>query len=96
MSSFRVLRVRELLKREIGELIRREFPVSEVGLITVNDVEIAKDLQNATVFVGFVGTEEQRKVGFAALQKNRKRIQGLEASVARAKSPRQGQLARVR
>jgi ribosome-binding factor A len=33
--------VRELLKREIGEAIRREFHVNEVGLITVNDVDVA-------------------------------------------------------
>jgi len=30
--------VRELLKREIGEAIRREFHVNECGLISVNDV----------------------------------------------------------
>ena len=34
-------RVRELLKREVGEVIRREIPISEVGLLTVNEVGVA-------------------------------------------------------
>jgi len=43
MPSLRLQRVRELLKREIGEVIRREFPVSEAGLVTVNDVDVSGD-----------------------------------------------------
>ena len=35
MPSLRLQRVRELLKRTIGEVIHREFPVSEAGLISV-------------------------------------------------------------
>ena len=33
MASLRLQRVRELLKREIGEAVRREFHVSDAGLI---------------------------------------------------------------
>ncbi|MBI4661848.1 MAG: 30S ribosome-binding factor RbfA [Verrucomicrobia bacterium] len=79
MSSLRLQRVRELLKRQIGEVIRRELPLSEVGMLTVNDVDVAKDLQSATVFVGFVGSEDQKKRSVEILQKERKRIQGLVA-----------------
>ena len=79
MSSLRLERVRELLKRQIGEVIRRELPLSEVGMITVNHVDVTRDLQSATVYVGFVGSEEQRKKGIGLLQKERKRIQGLVA-----------------
>jgi ribosome-binding factor A len=77
MPSLRLQRVRELLKREIGETIRREFEVSEVGLVTVNDVDVSGDLKNATVFIGILGNMDQQKRGFAVLVKNRKRIQGL-------------------
>jgi len=44
MQSLRHQRVRELLKRQIGEVIRREIPVGEAGLITVNDVEVVRSL----------------------------------------------------
>src|SRR6266850_6985700 len=79
MPSLRLLRVRELLKREIGEAIRREIPVDQAGLVTVNDVEIAGDLRMATVFIGILGNAEQQRTGLALLQKNRSRIQGLVA-----------------
>ena len=79
MPSLRLQRVRELLKREIGEAIRREFEVSEAGLITVNDVDVAGDLHSAAVFVSILGSAEQQKRGFKLLQRHRKRIQGLMA-----------------
>ena len=89
MSSFRQLRVRELLKRELGELIRREFPAEEVGVMTVNDVIMTNDLGLATAHIGFVGSEEQQKKGFDALQRERKRLQGLIAhSVVLKYTPR--------
>jgi len=77
MPSLRLQRVRELLKREIGELIRREIPIEEAGLITVNDVTVSSDLHSATVYVGILGNPEQRNRGLAALNHHRKRIQGL-------------------
>src|ERR1044071_498704 len=77
MASLRMQRVRELLKREIGEAIRREFPVSEAGLVTVNYVDVAGDLHSAIVFISILGTPEQQKRGFGLLTRHRKRIQGL-------------------
>ena len=75
--SLRLQRVRELLKREIGEVIRRELPVAEAGLININDVMVSADLHSALVYVGIFGTPEQKKHGAALLQKEQKRIQGL-------------------
>jgi ribosome-binding factor A len=77
MSSLRLQRVRELLKRTVGEVIRREISVEEAGLITVNDVGMSSDLHSATVFVGIVGSAAQKKRGEAILQGARKRIQTL-------------------
>lgn len=75
--SLRQERVRELLKREIGEIIRREIPVTEAGVISVNDVGVASDLHSATVFVGVFGSADQKKRAITLLNDNRKRIQGL-------------------
>lgn len=79
MSSHRLLRVRELLKREIGEAIRRELPVEQAGLVTVNDVELGGDLRQATAFISILGNPEQQRTGLALLRRNRRRIQGLIA-----------------
>ena len=77
MPSLRLQRVRELLKRAIGEVIQREFPVSEAGLVTVNDVDVAGDLHSAVVFISILGNVEQQKRGLDLLTRHRKRIQGL-------------------
>ena len=77
MQPLRHQRVRELLKRKIGEVIRREIAVAEAGLITVTDVGISGDLKSATVFVGIIGNADQQRKGLEALKKERLRIQGL-------------------
>ena len=79
MPNLRHERVRELLKREIGEAIRREFHVNEAGLISVNDVDLAGDLKSAVVFISIFGNPVQQKRGLQLLTDNRARIQGLVA-----------------
>jgi ribosome-binding factor A len=77
MASLRLQRVRELLKRELGEIIRREIPVGSAGLVTVNDVNISPDLQSASVYISILGNDDQRKKALAELNRHRKHIQGL-------------------
>jgi ribosome-binding factor A len=77
MASLRIQRVRELLKQEIGEAIRREFHVNEAGLISVNDVDVAGDVKSAIVFISILGNPEQQKRGFQLLNEHRIRIQGM-------------------
>ena len=79
MPNLRHERVRELLKRAIGEAIRREFHVNDVGLITVNDVDLGGDLRTAVVFITILGNPTQQKHGLQVLEQNRIRLQGLVA-----------------
>ena len=79
MPSLRHQRVRELLKRQIGEVLRREIQPDAAGLITVNDVGLAGDLKSATVFVGVVGKPEQQRKAMAVVLRERTRIQTLVA-----------------
>ncbi len=77
MNLRRHERVRELLKRELSVLLLREFPPADHGLLSVHEVMISGDLQLATVHVSVVGNADQQKRTLAALQAERKRIQGL-------------------
>lgn len=77
MPSVRVQRVRELLKRQLGEILRREPELNAGGILTVNDVAISKDLQLATVYVGIIGSDSQAKQAMERLSHERKRIQGM-------------------
>jgi ribosome-binding factor A len=77
MPSLRTERVRELLKREIGEIIRREIPMGDAGLVSVNDVRVSSDLHSASVYLGVLGNEIQRKKALSQLNTQKKRIQSL-------------------
>ncbi|MCF6313452.1 MAG: 30S ribosome-binding factor RbfA [Verrucomicrobiales bacterium] len=52
--SQRMLRVNELLKRELGNYISKEFDFLNV-LVSVHSVEVAPNLQSAKVHVGVIG-----------------------------------------
>ena len=79
MSNLRHERVRELLKRALGEAIRREFNVNDVGLITVNDIDVGGDLRSAVVFITILGNASQQKRCLHGLEEKRIRLQSLVA-----------------
>jgi ribosome-binding factor A len=81
----RASRVRELLKQEVAECIRRETSIEEVGLLTVNDVGLASDLRSATVFLGWVGTAKQRQRAAALLTERTPRLRMLVGAAVRLK-----------
>lgn len=51
----RLLRVNEILKRELSGLMLREMNF-EQGLVSINQVDVTSDLKNAHVFVSVLGT----------------------------------------
>lgn len=55
MSLFRMKRINELVKCELSGLIRKHLPVEKHGLITVTEVDVAKDLKTANVYISSVG-----------------------------------------
>ncbi len=77
MSSARIIRVNELLKREIAVDIPRLFANSrfDTGAVTVTGVETAPDLHDATVYVSIFGHDEDREKMIRFLNAHRKEIQ---------------------
>lgn len=77
MSSTRIIRVNELLKREIAVDIPRLFINTDfdTGSITVTRVETAPNLRDATVYVSIFGHEDERKRMISFLNQHRKDIQ---------------------
>jgi ribosome-binding factor A len=64
----------------MSEIIRRDFPIEQAGLLTINDVVVAPDLRTATAFVGFVGTPAQRKAAPDRLESRASRFQQILGS----------------
>lgn len=75
MANLRHQRVGELLKREIGEIIRQNYAIDQFGLISVVDIQMGSDLKSARVYIGVVGSKEQKQAALRKLQKDRGAIQ---------------------
>lgn len=83
--SRRLQRVSELIKRELAEVVRRELAVEKVGLLNLNEVKVAPDLKSALVFVGHVGTRNQRAQAVSSLATHAKRLNQQLGSALRLK-----------
>ena len=68
----RLLRVNELMKRELSTLITREITF-ENALLTINQVEVTPDLKSAHVYVSVL--VEGRATAMAKLEENRAMLQ---------------------
>ena len=77
MPGRRHQRVSKLLQRELSQILLRELPVSKAGVVNINEVSMSGDLHSAVVFVGLLGSDEQRRLAANTLREQRKRIQGL-------------------
>ena len=77
MANGRIIRVNELLKREISADIFRLFSNSQfdTGALTVTRVETAPDLRDAAVHASIFGHEEERTEMIRFLNRHRKEIQ---------------------
>ena len=67
MQGKRLDRVNQLIKEEISTLLQRELKDPRLGFVTVTEVETAKDLRLAKVFVSVLGDERQWASSLAAL-----------------------------
>ena len=67
MQGKRLDRVNQLIKEEVSTLLQRELKDPRLGFVTVTEVETAKDLRLAKVFVSVLGDERQWASSLAAL-----------------------------
>jgi ribosome-binding factor A len=70
----RLLRVNELLKRELGALLSRDVAFDD-ALVTVNQVNVTPDLKKAHIYVSVLGSEPKGSV-LAKLEAHRTILQG--------------------
>lgn len=70
MGSHRLQRVNELIKRELGEVILREFTF-DAKLVTVQSVDVTPDLKHAHVFISVIGTDAEARAALAQLHDKR-------------------------
>jgi len=74
----RLLRVNELVKRELSGILAREVSF-ESAIVTINHVDVTADLKNAHVFVSVLGSDG----GTAVINKLEAHRPALQAELAR-------------
>lgn len=61
----RVERVSDAVQQELAVLIRDNISDPRVGMLSVTDVEVSRDLAYAKVFVSFIGDRSQKDIDVA-------------------------------
>lgn len=69
--SLRSNRVAEQMKKELGDIIGRKLKNPKVGFVTITDVEVTGDLQEATIYITSLGSEREKRETLEALEKSK-------------------------
>ena len=67
--SKRVNRVAEQMKKELGDIIHQKVKDPRIGFVTVTDVEVTGDLQDATIYISVLGSDKEKEDTLKGLSK---------------------------
>ncbi len=67
MVADRTQRVAELVRRELAQALRTQMDDPRIGMVSITEVRVTRDLGLATVFVTRVGSHEEAEQSVAAL-----------------------------
>ncbi|HHU61869.1 MAG: 30S ribosome-binding factor RbfA [Bacillota bacterium] len=70
MSS-RYKRIAEEVKREISAIVAKEVKDPRLGMISITDVDVSRDLSIAKVYFSMLGSEEEREITLEGLNRAR-------------------------
>lgn len=70
----RLARVNELIQRELGTIIQRDFEFPG-ALVTISGVDITPDLRHCHVYIGVIGNAAAQEDSIAKLQEKRSMLQ---------------------
>ena len=78
-------RVAQELKKEVAVILQREVKDPRIGMVTVSDVEVSRDLAYAKIFVTFLFDNDQEAIvqGMKGLEKASPYIRSLVGKVMR-------------
>jgi len=69
MAELRAHRVAEQMKKELGDILTKKIKDPRVGFVTVTDVEVTGDLQQAKIFISVLGDEKEKQATLLGLSK---------------------------
>lgn len=77
MIPQRTVRVGELLKREISNIIQQDLQDPRLGFVTVTRVTVTKDLQQANIWISVMGDDTAKHTSMGILTHAQNRIKEL-------------------
>lgn len=69
MSELRANRIAEQMKKELGEILTMKLKDPRIGFVTITDVEVTGDLQQATIYISVLGDEDEKQESLLGLTK---------------------------
>jgi ribosome-binding factor A len=72
----RSIRLAERIKVLAAEALERSVKDPDIGFVTFTDVKVTPDLSHARIYYTVLGSEEDKQVTVAALERNRGRLRG--------------------
>jgi ribosome-binding factor A len=69
IMSLRANRIGEQMKKELSDIIGQKLKDPRIGFVTVTDVQVTGDLQQAKVYITVLGDEEQKANTLNGLEK---------------------------
>ena len=69
MNDLRANRVGEQMKKELSDILSKKIKDPRVGFVTVTEVKVTGDLQQAKVYISVLGDEKQRHDTLVGLAK---------------------------
>ncbi|MBE1553419.1 30S ribosome-binding factor RbfA [Sporosarcina limicola] len=67
--TMRANRVAEQMKKELGDIIGQKVKDPRIGFVTVTDVAVTGDLQQATIYISVLGTDFEKEDTLKGLNK---------------------------
>ncbi len=74
MSSHRIERVSELVKREVSEVVQG-LNLADCGFITITAAEVSPDLKDGRIYLSVIGSAEQKQRALDVLERQHGHIQ---------------------
>jgi len=69
MSDLRANRVGEQMKKELGDIIGKKMKDPRIGFVTVTEVKVTGDLQQAKAYISVLGNDKQKQDTLVGLAK---------------------------
>ena len=69
MSSWRPESVGRFIQQSLGELVQSRVKDPRLGFVTITGCRVSKDLKVARVFVSVLGSDEERVISMATLNR---------------------------